>query len=115
MFAWLAYVVYVLKMEDCTGINTWLTQKAMARILGTSQQNISSHVRNIIAENGKYYAIFVRTMKSSFSEKKAKKYYHQIILELIAKRIRTIPSKEFLEKIHNYRSKPNLKLNLIAE
>ena len=115
MFAWLVYVVYFLEMEECTGINTWLTQKAMARILGTSQQNISTHARKIIAENENYDAIFVRTMKSSFSEKKAKKYYHQIILELIAKRIRTISSKEFLEKISNYRSKPNLKLNLIAE
>lgn len=115
MFACFEFGVYFLKMEECTGINTWLTQKAMARILGTSQQNISTHARRIIAENEDYEMIFVRTMKSSFKERKAKKFYHQVILEMIARRIKTISSKNFLKSVRNCKKVPSLKMNLITE
>ena len=45
-------------MEDYLGFNTWLTQKAMARILGTSQQNISVHIRNILKKHEDYNKVF---------------------------------------------------------
>jgi hypothetical protein len=91
-------------MEDYLGLNTWFTQKAMARILGTSQQNISAHVRNILRENPSYDRIFVRKSRGrgGIFEKDndlGRNYYHEIILELAAGRIRTQESAEFLLSI----------------
>lgn len=88
-------------MEDYLGLNTWFTQKAMARILGTSQQNISAHVRNILSENPGYDRIFVRKSRGrgGILERKndlGRNYYHEIIMELAAGRIRTKESTEFL-------------------
>ena len=88
-------------MEDYLGLNTWFTQKAMARILGTSQQNISAHVRNILSENPGYDKIFVRKSRGRCgiferNNDLGRNYYHEIILELAAGRIRTKESADFL-------------------
>ncbi len=88
-------------MEDYLGLNTWFTQKAMARILGTSQQNISAHVRNILSENPGYDRIFVRKSRGrggifERNNDLGRNYYHEIILELAAGRIRTKESADFL-------------------
>ena len=98
-------------MDDYLGLNTWFTQKAMARILGTSQQNISAHIRNILVNNPTYERIFVRKSRGramTNSEKKnspGRNYYHEIILELIASRIRTKESADFLASIEQVISK----------
>ena len=92
-------------MEDYLGLNTWFTQKAMARILGTSQQNISAHLRKIINMNPAYERIFIRKSRGramTNSEKKnssGRNYYHEILLELIASRIRTKESADFLSTV----------------
>lgn len=92
-------------MEDYLGLNTWFTQKAMARILGTSQQNVSAHVRNILKKNPAYEKIFIRKGRGrslTDAEKKnspGRNYYHEIILELIASRIHTKESADFLTSI----------------
>lgn len=110
-------------MEDYLGLNTWFTQKAMARILGTSQQNISAHIRKIMKDNPAYERIFVRKSRChamTNSEKKnspGRNYYHEIIMELIASRIRTKESADFLASIermfNNKRSAYNLQLRKI--
>ena len=102
-------------MEDYLGLNTWFTQKAMARILGTSQQNISAHVRKIFSDNPTYERIFMRKSRGrakTESEKKnssGRNYYHEIIIELIASRVRTKESAEFLAGIEKtFRNKRNM-------
>lgn len=92
-------------MEDYLGLNTWFTQKAMARILGTSQQNISAHVRKVFIDNPTYEKVFMRKSRGGSktnSEKKnspGRNYYHEIIMELIAGRIKTKESADFLASV----------------
>ena len=111
-------------MEDYLGLNTWFTQKAMARILGTSQQNISAHVRNVLSENPNYEKVFVRKSHSGClsvgrHRDVGRNYYHEIILELIAGRIRTKESADFLtnarQMVCRRRSRSNLKMREIMQ
>lgn len=105
-------------MEDYLGLNTWFTQKAMARILGTSQQNISAHIRKIMSDNPAYERIFVRKSRGramTDAEKKnspGRNYYHEIIMELIASRVRTKESADFLESIERMFNKNRGAYNL---
>lgn len=98
MFARRKAVVYFWKMERYLGLNTWLSQKAMARILGVSQQNISVHARTVLKDNEEYNELFVKKMKTdgSCGRKVSRKYYHQFLLEMIARRVRTVSSRNFL-------------------
>ena len=90
-------------MEDYLGFNTWLTQKAMARILGTSQQNISIHIRNILKKNEEYNKVFVK--KNNWNRETARlhgcsqKYYHGVLLELVAKHIRNDKAREVYRRL----------------
>lgn len=92
-------------MEDYLGFNTWLTQKAIARILGTSQQNISVHIRNILQEHQEYEKFFVK--KNSWSRKKAnpqgcsQKYYHGVIMELVAERVKNVKAQEVYRRMRS--------------
>jgi len=92
--------VSFFEMENCLGLNTWLTQKAMARILGVSQQNISAHARAILSKNKAYKEVFVRTMKPEGRlKRKSRKYYHSVFLEMIASRMKRTASEENMGKI----------------
>ena len=76
------------------GTELWLTQKAMAEMLNTSQQNISAHITKIFRVNPRFEEMLVQ--KRSKSKKVLYvngrpcgiKYYHQELLELIAAKMR---------------------------
>lgn len=105
-------------MDNYLGLNTWFTQKAMARILGTSQQNISAHIRKILSINPTYERIFIRKSRGraqTNSEKKngsGRNYYHEIILELITSRIHTKESADFLLSVERTLNSNQKKYNL---
>lgn len=90
-------------MEDYLGFNTWLTQKAMARILGTSQQNISVHIRNILKKHEDYNKVFVKKNKWSRDTIRlhgcSQKYYHSVLLELVAKHIHNDTAREVYRRL----------------
>lgn len=96
------------------GLNTWLTQKAMARILGVTQQDISVHARSILAENKKFQSIFVRKMKTE-NQRSRRNYYHQVFLEMISERVRTKSAERFKMMVGRNRKGLGLRMLMISE
>jgi len=81
-------------------LNTWLSQKAMARLLGVTQQSVSAHIKKIVSKDESYGKCFVMTMRPNDKEKHCKmKFYHNFILELVAEKVRNACAKELLENL----------------
>ena len=117
MFARKRLVVYFWKMEKYLGLNTWLSQKAMARILGVSQQDISAHTRTVLRKNEEYGELFVKKIKTDGKRgrKISRKYYHQFLLEIVANHVRTVASRDFLSFAQHHRRTMNLCMCVITD
>ena len=117
MFAQKRLVVYFWKMEKYLGLNKWLSQKAMARILGVSQQDISAHTRTVLRKNEEYSELFVKKIKTDgkCGRKISRKYYHQFLLEIVANHVRTVASRDFLSFAQHHRRSMNLCMRVITD